>query len=139
MKFFVAVTSFVAAVAAQGYDTGAETCSVQTVTETVTLPYGATNTPIAPSAPSAAPSLPPYPTSQAPYPSAPAPVPSGTAPAQSSYDAVPGVPSPSGTGAAAPSGTGAYSAPPSYFTGAASNNQVVGLVAGVGAFAAFFL
>lgn len=136
MKFF-AVAAFVAAVAAQGYDT-AETCSIATVTETVTLPYGATNTPVAPSAPSAAPSLPPYPTGQAPFPSAPAPSGTGVVPVQSSYAPVPGVPSPSGTGAVAPSGTGAYT-PPGYFTGAASSNQVAGFVAGVGAFAAMFL
>ncbi|OAG05039.1 uncharacterized protein CC84DRAFT_1247598 [Paraphaeosphaeria sporulosa] len=140
MKFF-AVAAFVAAVAAQGYGTGEETCSIQTVTETVTLPYGV-HTPSAPSVPSAAPTLPPYPTGQAPYPSVPAP--SGTAPAQSSYAPVaPSVPAgtaPAGTGAASPSGTGSYAVPSGgYFEGAASGNQVAGFVAGVGALAAFFL
>ncbi|KAF1977945.1 hypothetical protein BU23DRAFT_276767 [Bimuria novae-zelandiae CBS 107.79] len=135
MKFFAVAAALVAAVAAQGYDTGAGTCSIVTVTETVTVPSGATNTPIAPSAPSAAPSLPPYPTGEAPYPSVPAS--SGTAaPVAPSYPA--GAPVPSGTGAPAPSGTGVYTPPP-YFTGAASGNQVAGFVAGVGAVAAFFL
>ncbi|KAJ4356074.1 uncharacterized protein N0V89_004101 [Didymosphaeria variabile] len=139
MKFF-AVAAFVAAVAAQGYDTGAETCSVQTVTETVTLPYGV-HTPSAPSVPSAAPTLPPYPTGEAPYPSVPAPSGTGVIPVQSSYAAVqPSGTAPAGTGAASPSGTGSYAVPSSgYFEGAASSNQVAGFVAGVGAFAAMFL
>jgi hypothetical protein len=104
------------------------------------------------------PPAPPAPTSEAPYPApssvAPYPAPSSVAPypAPSSVAPYP-VPSsvapypvPSGTGYPAPpagtaSSTGGYvkpSAPPE-FTGAASHAQIGGFVAGVGAFAAFFL
>ncbi|KAJ4297455.1 hypothetical protein N0V90_005346 [Kalmusia sp. IMI 367209] len=136
MKFFAIAASFVAAVAAQSYDTGAETCSiVSTVTETVTLPYGRALGPLG------CPNSASLPHRRGSYPSAPAP--SGTAPAVPSYPAVvPSVPAgtaPVGTGAPVPSASASYSAPPSYFTGAASNVQVGGFVAGVGAFAAMFL
>lgn len=99
----------------------ADECSA-VVTETVYVTVPAGHLPSAPG--SAAPTLPPYPTTGAPYPSVAA---SGTGVKVIS------------TGAAVATGTGAYSAPPSQFTGAASNVQVGGLVAGVGALAALFL
>lgn len=144
MKFFAVAAALVAAVAAQGYPAlpVAEECSaIVTVTQTVTLPYGQ-HTPVAPGTSA----------TEAPYPTQPAPeVPTGTGspappaagtgypappPAGTGY---PGVPVASGTGAPAPSGTGAYTPGYPEFTGAASALNVGGFVAGVGAFAAFFL
>ncbi|KAF2659407.1 hypothetical protein K491DRAFT_675631 [Lophiostoma macrostomum CBS 122681] len=113
MKFFAVAVAAFAATAAALQVRGDEACSIVTITETVTVGH----TPSAPG--SAAPTIPPYPTSSAPYPTV---APTGTA--------APTVP--------APSGTGAYTAPPPEFTGAASNVQV-GLLAGAGALAAFFL
>lgn len=83
----------------------------------------------------------PYPTTYAhPEPSKPAGTgyPSGTGPVSMPSPIVPtgGYPHPSGS--AKPSGTGAYSAPPSQFTGAASNLKVGGALA-AGAVAALFL
>ncbi|PSN61137.1 hypothetical protein BS50DRAFT_154883 [Corynespora cassiicola Philippines] len=117
MKFFAVAAVLAAAVSAESI------CSVVTVTETVTAGYGHT-----PSAPGTV------------APTGPAPYPTSAAEA-----AVPSV-APSGTGAAippagtaAPSGTGAYSPPSPEFTGAAGAVQVGGMLAGVGAVAAFFL
>ena len=67
--------------------------------------------------------------SPAPYPSAPAPYPSAPA----GTGVVPAPPVGSGTGV--PS----KPTPTEYFTGAASLNNAAGFVAGLGAFAAFFL
>jgi hypothetical protein len=108
-------------------------CAAGTATVTVTMPYGV-HTPSAPA--SAAPTIAPYPTMAAPYPSV---VPSGVVPSGSvpSGSMVPSGAVPSGT--AAPSASGGYSTAPAEFTNAAGSIKITGFVAGVGAFAAFFL
>ncbi|KAF2745949.1 hypothetical protein M011DRAFT_478714 [Sporormia fimetaria CBS 119925] len=112
MKFFAVV----AALAAGAYAASTDTCTVVTVTETVT--YGNT----IPVTKTAAPSVPPYPTSDVHYPSV-VPTGSGAPPVEHSPY---------------PTGTGVYPAPPE-FTGAASGLKVGGVLAGAGALAAMFL
>ncbi|KAH7117126.1 hypothetical protein B0J11DRAFT_583819 [Dendryphion nanum] len=126
MKFFAILAIAGTALAAGAYDT----CSVVTVTKTVTLPQ---HTPSGPGKPG--PTAPaPYPTSGAPYPSSKV-----SSKPSSAVKPYPTAPAPSGSGVPKPSGTGAYSPKPPQFTGAASGLKVGGALAGVGAVAAFFL
>ncbi|EAT76955.1 hypothetical protein HBI56_201750 [Parastagonospora nodorum] len=125
MKFFAAIAAFAAVAAAQYSAAPVESsCSaVVTVTVTEVKPH----LPSAPATHAA--------TGPAPYPTVPAvpSVPVGTGVPSSP---VLGGSKPSGT--ASPSGTGSVSAPPSQFTGAASNLKVGGAMA-AGAIVALFL
>lgn len=110
-----------------------EECSaIVTVTATVTLPYGQ-HTPVAPGTTA---TEAPYPTTEV---SPELPTGTGYPAPPAAGTGYPVVPAPSGTGAPAPSGTGAYNPGYPEFTGAASSLNIGGFVAGVGAFAAFFL
>jgi hypothetical protein len=143
MKFFAAIAAFAAVAAAQYSAAPVESFCSAVVTVTVTeyvlfsstLRYKHTNIltrvkPHVPSAPATHAA-----TGPAPYPTVPAvpSVPVGTGVPSSP---VLGGSKPSGT--ASPSGTGSVSAPPSQFTGAASNLKVGGAMA-AGAIVALFL